>query len=46
MSLHVQKEITYWNEMNDKIFDIDMNAWDNAMNAINAINSISFRLFH
>jgi hypothetical protein len=29
-SLHIQEEITYYNEMNDKIFDndIDRNMWD------------------
>jgi hypothetical protein len=46
---HVQIEITHYNEMNDKIFDIDininfnMNVWDNARNVI---KPFSFHQFH
>jgi hypothetical protein len=46
---HVKIEITHYNEMNDKIFDIDinididMNVWDNARNVI---EPISFHRFH
>jgi hypothetical protein len=45
MSSHIQEEMTHYNEMNDKIFDvdIDMNMWDNT---IDVIESISFHLFH
>jgi hypothetical protein len=43
MPLHVQKEITHCDEINDKIFDIDMNVRDNARNVI---ESISSRLIH
>jgi hypothetical protein len=49
MPLHVKVEITHYNEMNDKIFDIgigidiDMNMWDNARNVI---EPISFYRFH
>jgi hypothetical protein len=37
--LHVKVEITHYDEMNDKIFDndIDMNVWDNARNVIESI---------
>jgi hypothetical protein len=38
-----QKEITHYNEMNNKIFDIDMNVWDNARNVIELF---SFHQFH
>jgi hypothetical protein len=43
--LHVKIEITHYGEMNDKIFDmdIDMNVWDSARNVI---ESISFHRFH
>jgi hypothetical protein len=34
---------THYSEMNDKIFDIDMNALDNARNIL---EPISFHLFH
>jgi hypothetical protein len=43
MSLHVRKEMTHYNEMNDKIFDIDMNVLDIARNVI---KPFSFHLFH
>jgi hypothetical protein len=39
----LQIEITHDDEMNDKIFDIDMNVWDNARYAI---KPISFHRFH
>jgi hypothetical protein len=41
----LQIEIVYYDEMNDKIFDIDidMKVWDNARNAI---EPISFHQFH
>jgi hypothetical protein len=38
MPLHVKAEITHDDEMNDKIFDIDMNVWDNARNVIEPIS--------
>jgi hypothetical protein len=41
--LHVKMEITHYDEMNDKICDIDMNLWDSARNAI---EPISFHRFH
>jgi hypothetical protein len=41
--LHVKVEMTHYDEMNDKIFDIDMNVYDNARNVIELI---SFHLFH
>jgi hypothetical protein len=43
MQLHVKVEITHYDEMNDKTFDIDMNVWNNAGNVI---EPISFHLFH
>jgi hypothetical protein len=49
MPLHVRKEITHNNEINNKIFDIDidiyidMNVWDIVRNRI---ERISFHLFH
>jgi hypothetical protein len=45
MPLHIQKEITHYNEMNDKIFsiDIDMNI---CAIARNGIEPIFFHLFH
>jgi hypothetical protein len=45
MPLHVKIQITQYDEMNDKIFDIDidMNMWDNA---INVMEPISFHRFH
>jgi hypothetical protein len=45
MPLHVKVKIIHYDEMNDKIFDIDidMNVWDNA---INVIDMISFHRFH
>jgi hypothetical protein len=43
MSLHVRKEIIHSNEMNDQIFNVDMNAWDNVRNVI---KPIPFHLFH
>jgi hypothetical protein len=42
MPLHVRKEITHYNEMNDKIFDIDMNGWNTGRSVI---KPISFHLF-
>jgi hypothetical protein len=38
MPLHVQKETTHYNEMNDKISDIDGNAWGIAGNVIEPIS--------
>jgi hypothetical protein len=45
MPLHVKAEMTHYDEMDDKIFDIDidMNVW---VNARNVIESISFHRFH
>jgi hypothetical protein len=47
MTLPVNVEITHYDEMNDKIFDIDidigMNLWDNERNVIKLI---SFHRFH
>jgi hypothetical protein len=45
MPLHVKAEIEHYDEMNNKIFDIDidMNVWDDARNAIELI---SFDLSH
>jgi hypothetical protein len=45
MALHIRKEITHHNEMNDKMFnvDFDMNMWDIARNII---EPILFHLFH
>jgi hypothetical protein len=51
MSLHAKGEITHYDEMNNKIFyidididiDIGMNVWDNARNVIELI---SFHRFH
>jgi hypothetical protein len=45
MSSHIQDEMTHCNEMNNKIFniDIDMNMRDIT---INVMESISFHLFH
>jgi hypothetical protein len=39
MPLHIQKEITHYNEMNNKIFNIDtgMNMWDIARNVMEPI---------
>jgi hypothetical protein len=34
MQLHIQEEVIHYNEMNDKIFDIDMNMWDIARNVM------------
>jgi hypothetical protein len=40
ISKPLQIEITHYDEMNDKIFDndIDMNVWDNARNVIESIS--------
>jgi hypothetical protein len=57
MPLHVQKEVTHYNEINDKIFDlyIDINMWDIVRNVIELIlfhlfhgqsNSTTYRVFH
>jgi hypothetical protein len=43
MPLHIQKEIAHYNEMNDKISNINMNEWDIERNIIKLI---SFHLFH
>jgi hypothetical protein len=45
MPLHVKAEMTHYDEMDDKIFDIDidMNVW---VNARNVIEPISFHRFH
>jgi hypothetical protein len=43
MPLHVKVEITHCDEMNNKIFDIDMNVWDDARNVI---EPTSFHRFH
>jgi hypothetical protein len=31
------KKVTHYDEMNDKMFDIDMNVWNNARNVIDPI---------
>jgi hypothetical protein len=43
MPLQTQKEIIHYNEMTDRIFDIDMNMWDIV---INVIKPIIFHAFH
>jgi hypothetical protein len=47
MPLHVKVEITHYDEMNDKMFDVDIDiaigVWDNARNVI---EPISFHRFH
>jgi hypothetical protein len=43
MPLHVEIAITHYDEINDTMFDIDMNVWDNAGNAI---EPISLHRFH
>jgi hypothetical protein len=37
--LHIQNEITHYNEVNDRVFniDIDMNIWEIARNVIEQI---------
>jgi hypothetical protein len=42
MPLYIQIEITHYCEMNDKIFNVDVNMWGIARNAI---EPISFHLF-
>jgi hypothetical protein len=44
LSLHIQKGMVHYNEVNDKIFNIgiDMNMWDLGRNSM---ESISFHLF-
>jgi hypothetical protein len=42
-ALDVKGEITDYDEINDKIFDVDMNVWDNARNIT---EPISFHYFH
>jgi hypothetical protein len=43
MPLHLHKEVTYCNEMNDEILDIDMDMWNIARNVT---KPISFHPFH
>jgi hypothetical protein len=43
MPLHIPKEMTHYSEMNNELFNIDMNMWHIARNII---KPISFHLFH